>query len=278
MPNVVFCNVPMKASRDNSADRIKHGFTLIELLVVIAIIAILAAMLLPALSKAKQKALQTRCVNGVRQAGLATTMYAMDFNDQPPYAFVLAGNPIYNFSGSTGNCWTNYITLLGLKDTTAIANFFSCPAAITQLSRDSNPTPRSYAANGNIAWFDLYGGTPGLLKITQPKKPSNTMLVVDAGNASSTSTSVNSFGVFAEGRFYVPLFPHNGQNLQSMPSNPHNPPWYTYASGAAVVAFFDGHAETRKEDPTMSNPNMVPVYPSPTGTATALYNEFWGGK
>src|SRR6266536_4071451 len=63
---------------------IRHGFTLIELLVSIAIIAILAAMLLPALSRSKQSARRIVCVDHLKQLALATVMYVMDNENYYP--------------------------------------------------------------------------------------------------------------------------------------------------------------------------------------------------
>jgi prepilin-type N-terminal cleavage/methylation domain-containing protein/prepilin-type processing-associated H-X9-DG protein len=186
----------MKHPTTSKTDPGRTAFTLIELLVVIAIIAILAAMLLPALSQAKGKALQSSCLNNLKQIGLAAVMYVQDFNDQLPPRLVRGTNGTtystqYAWVGRAGNASPyNYLdagtrplnSYLGRYVTTGEVAVARCPA--------ENKKQGSYYEFGtsfpnnvhDSASFNTLGlGDGKSCKMTQIRSPARMVLIGEAG-------------------------------------------------------------------------------------------------
>jgi prepilin-type N-terminal cleavage/methylation domain-containing protein/prepilin-type processing-associated H-X9-DG protein len=171
------------------------GFTLIELLVVIAIIAILAAMLLPALSKAKDSGLATSCMNNTRQIGLGVMMYSGDNKDIYPNEWWVNG-PYKNSLGlACGGEWQT-TPAHALVPYLVNARIWVCPKKLRGLSYTTQAGVFDPSITGFISYgfnyLGLFGGSsdePLVFKVSGVMRPS-LVVAIDECNGSNNPNEV----------------------------------------------------------------------------------------
>lgn len=221
-----------------SGSRRKGAFTLIELLVVIAIIAILAAMLLPALSRAKQQAKVAQCKSNEHQLVLATLMYCNDNQDRLPDCNNL-GVWVWDVSA---------FAITNLLQNAARQDMFYCPSEYYlfnsstpnawQAFTDSSVPPKPYVVTGYIWMFPNSRADAAIpdfstvLKTTTPRpnyNVSSTELINDA------TIFLNGLG----GRTYTGISAAGGTRVTTAHLNGSLP-------AGGNITFLDGHVEWRK--------------------------------
>jgi prepilin-type N-terminal cleavage/methylation domain-containing protein/prepilin-type processing-associated H-X9-DG protein len=255
-------------SKPMDCRRQRGAFTLIELLVVIAIIAILAAMLLPALAKAKKKATGISCINNAKELTLCAIIYAGDFQDNIPINDAAADAWVTgDVSGRSGiDGVTNVANLQAgvlwaYNKSTAI---YRCPADGDTIPGASSPRIRNYAMNcmmGNNEGLGQGAACHPTVKehtkftsVVNPG-PSDASLFFDeqsSGSTSQTSVSGSQATSIDDGYFAVDdgttssYFTYNSRQFRNILSSRHgNYGQLSYADGhAGIMKWIEGDTKS----------------------------------